>query len=347
MITGRRHEIALLLVGSAICALPGAGAAESPAAPATGAPLPDARALKQLATRLAPVDLNADVDRLPANERAALALILRAAQIMEPLFRRQVWAGNEALLSELVRDSTPLGRERLHAFQQNQGPWLRLDQERPFLPAVGDKPPSANFYPADATKQELEVWMKGLPVPMRTLASGFFTTIRRGTDGQFTIIPYSVEYQGELARAAELLREAAARTTQPTLKHFLETRAAAFRSNDYYASDVAWMQLDASIEPTIGPYEVYEDGWFSAKAAFEAFVTLRDDAETQKLARFRTWRTICPSPPRCATGSWARWRPSAWSTRSTALATPTVGYRRPRSTCPTTRRSRSRWGPSG
>ncbi|HET6146180.1 MAG TPA: hypothetical protein VFH68_01515 [Polyangia bacterium] len=286
MIRGSQRGIALLLAGLALGAAPAAGVADSSAAPATSPPPPDARALKKLAARLAPVDLNADVDRLPANERAALALILRAAQIMEPLFRRQVWAGNETLFSELIRDSTPLGRERLHAFLQNQGPWLRLDEERPFLPGVGAKPPSANFYPADATKQELEAWMKSLPVAMRAGANGFFTTIRRGVDGQFIIVPYSVEYQGELARAAELLREAADRTTQPTLKRFLETRAAAFRSNDYYASDVAWMQLDASIEPTIGPYEVYEDGWFSAKASFEAFVTLRDEAETQKLARF-------------------------------------------------------------
>jgi len=248
----------------------------------------DTAALKRLVARLAPVDLTANVDGLPANEREALALILRAAQIMDPLFRRQVWAGNETLLTELVRDRdvSPLGRERLHAFFQNQGPWLRLDEERPFLPGVGAKPPAANFYPADASKADVEQWMKGLPAADRAAAGGFFTAIRRGVDGRFIIVPYSVEYQGELARAAALLREAAARTTQPTLKRFLDTRAAALLSNDYYASDVAWMQLDASIEPTIGPYEVYEDGWFSAKAAFEAFVALRDDAETQKLARF-------------------------------------------------------------
>src|SRR5213076_2887766 len=85
--------------------------------------------------------------------------------------------------------------------------------------------------------------------------------------------------------AAARLREAAALTEQPTLRAFLEKRAAAFLSNDYTASDVAWMKLDASIEPTIGPYEVYEDGWFNAKAAFEAFVCLRDEAEKAKLAK--------------------------------------------------------------
>ena len=99
-------------------------------------------------------------------------------------------------------------------------------------------------------------------------------------------VPYTIEYQGELALIAEHLRAAAKATSQPSLRAFLDKRAEALVSNDYYASDVAWMELDASIEPTIGPYEVYEDEWFAAKAAFEAFITLRDDAETAKLTKF-------------------------------------------------------------
>src|SRR4029079_14336201 len=117
--------------------------------------------------------------KLPANERAALALILRAAKVMDPLFLRQVWAGNETLLVELARDGTPLGRERLHAFLQNKGPWLRLDEERPFLPGVGEKRAPANFYPPGASKDEIEHWMKGLTPDARAAAGGFFTTIRR------------------------------------------------------------------------------------------------------------------------------------------------------------------------
>ena len=113
--------------------------------------------------------------------------------------------------------------------------------------------------------------------------------IRRNAPGgakPFAIVPYNLEYQGELAEAARLLREAAKQTTQPTLKKFLDTRADAFLTNDYYASDVAWMELDASIEPTIGPYEVYEDEWFNYKAAYESFITIRDEAESAKLASF-------------------------------------------------------------
>src|SRR4051794_15790939 len=93
----------------------------------SAAPVPDAAALRRLSARLAPVDLTADVGALPAAERAALARVIQAAKIMDAVFLRQVWAGNETLLLDLGRDTTPLGRERLHAFTQNKGPWLRLD----------------------------------------------------------------------------------------------------------------------------------------------------------------------------------------------------------------------------
>src|SRR4030095_7418978 len=157
---------------------------------------------------------------------------------MDALFLRQVWAGNQALLLDLSQDRSPLGQARLHAFLQNKGPWLRLDGERPFLPGVGPKSPAANFYPADASKEEVEKWMHALAAPARTAAEGFFTTIRRTPGGALHGIPYSEEYQGELARAAQLLRNAAALTQQPTLRAFLQARARAFISTDYNARDI-------------------------------------------------------------------------------------------------------------
>jgi hypothetical protein len=257
-----------------------------PAVPGADAPVPDEARLRAMTARFVPVDIGADLTGLPASERHALAKMIEAARVLDGLYLRQVWAGSEALLFELLADPSPLGQARLHAFLVNKGPWSQLDHQAPFLPGVPAKPEAANFYPAGATKAEIEAWMKALPEAERTAASGFFTTIRRSPAGALVAVPYSVEYQGELARAADLLREAAAATTQPTLKTFLEKRAAAFLSNDYYASDVAWMELDASLEPTIGPYETYDDGWFGYKAAFEAFITVRDEKESAKLARF-------------------------------------------------------------
>jgi hypothetical protein len=248
--------------------------------------LPDEAALTAMAARFAPVDLGADVSGLPASERTALARLVEASRLIDALFLRQVWAGNEALLLELLGDRSSLGQARLHYFLINKGPWSRLDHDAAFVPGVPAKPGGANFYPAGATKEEVERWIASLPEDARAVATSYFTTVRRGADGRFFAVPYGVEYQGELARCAELLREAAAATAQPTLRTFLEKRAKAFLTNDYYESDLAWMELDATIDPTIGPYETYEDGWFGYKAAFEAFIVVRDEEETRKLGRF-------------------------------------------------------------
>jgi len=242
--------------------------------------------LQQKTARFAVTDLTADISGLPANEREALAHMVRAAQVMDTLFLEQAWSGNETMFYTLVQDETPLGKARLHAFLVNKGPWSRLDHNEPFVPGAPEKPAAANFYPEGATKAEVEKWIASLGADEKTRATAFFTTIRRGPDGRLIAVPYSTEYQGELAIAAQHLRAAAAATAQPTLKAYLESRAAAFVSNDYYDSDVKWMELDATIEPTIGPYEVYEDEWFNYKAAFEAFITVKDRSESAKLQKF-------------------------------------------------------------
>ena len=234
----------------------------------------------------APVEIGADVSALPPSERAALARIIDAARVMDALFLEQVWAGNPSLLLALQGDRGVGSRAQLAFFLVNKGPWSRVEENRPFIPGVPSKPQGAAYYPPDATRDEVAAWIDGLSGAEREAATGFFTVIRRDPDGGLRAVPYSLEYQGPLAVAAGHLRAAAERTAEPTLARYLRTRADAFASNDYYESDVAWMRLDAAVDPTIGPYEVYEDEWFNYKAAFEAFVTIRDDAETARLARF-------------------------------------------------------------
>ncbi|MDQ2921350.1 MAG: hypothetical protein M3R52_07050 [Acidobacteriota bacterium] len=237
--------------------------------------------------RFSPTVLTADTSRLSANDRKALQKIIDAARLLDPLFLRQVWSGNEALKMKLEADQSVVGRQRLHYFLINDGPWSRLDSNEPFIEGVPrEKPPNANYYPDDMTKEEFNSWLNGLPGSEKEKATGYFYTIRRDANGKLMTVPYAREYSEFLEPAAKLLRDAAALTTNPTLKNFLTTRADAFSSNDYYASDVAWMDLDAPIEVTIGPYETYEDELFGYKAAFEAYVTLRDAAESDKLAKF-------------------------------------------------------------
>jgi len=242
--------------------------------------------LRSKAERFAPTEIAADLSSLSPADRRVLAKLVEASRIMDALFLRQVWSGNETMLLDLIRDQSAEGRDRLHYFLLNKGPWSQLDNHEPFVAGAPPKPEGANYYPIDASKDELERWMQSLPEAERTEATGFFTVIRRAPRGGFVSVPYSQEYQNELARAAALLREAAELAAEPTLKTYLTKRADAFLSNDYYDSDVAWLELRGAIEPTIGPYEVYEDGLFNYKAAFESYVTLRDVVETAKLERF-------------------------------------------------------------
>ncbi|HWI19609.1 MAG TPA: hypothetical protein VNT81_17770, partial [Vicinamibacterales bacterium] len=273
----------IIAVASAACRAQAPTTPPPTPAPAVDKAVADVQAKS---ARFAPTDLSADITALPANEREALAHMVRAAQVMDALFLEQVWAGNESMLYALLKDESPLGKARLHEFLINKGPWARLDHNEIVIPGAPEKPASANYYPEGATKAEVEKWITSLSGAEKASATGFFHTIRRGPDGKFITVPYSTEYQGELAIAAQHLRAAAAATAQPTLKAFLESRAAAFVSNDYYDSDVKWMELDATIEPTIGPYEVYEDEWFNYKAAFEAFITVKDRTESEKLQKF-------------------------------------------------------------
>ena len=237
--------------------------------------------------RFSPTTLTADVSKLTPKDRQALDKIIAAAKLLDPLFLRQVWDGNDALEKKLQADKTAVGRQRLHYFYINDGPWSRLDEKEPFIDGVPkEKPVQASYYPDDMTKEEFNSWVQTLSDADKHKATGFFHLIRRGPDKKLTLVPYSVAYKEYLVPAAKLLRDAAALTTNATLKDFLNKRADAFGSDDYYESDVAWMALDSPIDVTIGPYETYEDELFSYKAAFEAYVTLRDDAETAKLAKF-------------------------------------------------------------
>jgi Peptidase family M49 len=236
--------------------------------------------------RFAPTIMTANLNALTANDRRALLKIVAAAKLYDRLFLRQIWSGNEALLKMLQADSGTMGPARLHYFMINKGPWSQLDDNEPFITNVPARPPYANFYPNDMTKEEFNTWLNSLSPTEKEKATGYFYVIRRDPAGKLKSVPYSEEYREFLEPAARLLNEAAALTSNKTLRDFLTKRAAAFASNDYYASDVAWMDLDAPIDLTIGPYETYEDELFGYKAAFEAYVTLRDDAESAKLTKF-------------------------------------------------------------
>jgi hypothetical protein len=262
--------------------------------------LPDVARLDKMAARFAPTPMRVDTSGLSSADRQALVKLIQAARILDYIFLEQIWSKNLELHAKLQKNQTPLGQARLRYFWINKGPWSELDDNQAFLPMVPErKPKGANFYPENMSKEEFEHWLSVLSPEEQEEAKGFFTVIRwkkstrppnmmaptRLAD-QMEAVPYSEAYKQRLNQTADLLKEAAALTDNLSLKKFLNLRAQAFLTNNYYDSDIAWMDLDAPIDITIGPYETYNDELFGYKAAFESYVGLRDDKETAKLEAF-------------------------------------------------------------
>lgn len=232
----------------------------------------------------APVVLSADLRALPAAERAALDKLIEAARHLDPIFDVQAFEGNPALREQLAADISPAGKAKLELFEIMRGPWDRQRHHEPFAVAT-PHPPGAGFYPTDLSADEFKTWLKEHPQDRAAFES--LTTVIRRRGDELVAIPYSEAYREHLEPAAAALREAASLSKNRSLRTFLRSRAKALSSDDYYQSDKDWMDLDAAIEVTIGPYETYEDELLGLKGAFEAFVTISDEAASAKLERFK------------------------------------------------------------
>ncbi len=219
----------------------------------------------------------ANLDVLPPSEREALKWLVRTAEVMHDAFLRQALPMADEIRPAADR-ADPLVRQY---FEINAGPWDRRFHHEPFF---GDwvHPEGANFYPLDLT----EVDEAHIADETHGL-NGLYSMVRRDEQGALTAIPYSEFFAAEYDRAIGYMEKAAAATENASLKAFLEARCAAFRSDDYFDSDVLWMDLDGLIEVVLGPIETYEDGLFGFKAAFEAFVCVADPVESERLDKFK------------------------------------------------------------
>jgi hypothetical protein len=237
-------------------------------------------AVKQQVAKFAPVELACDLSSLPASEKKALAKLAQAALLIDELFLTQVDPQNPRLQEELQPLAGTAEQPYLDLFTIMFGPWNRIDHDRPFLNTAA-KPQGAGFYPTDMSKEEFERHLEGKPQDKPAFENSF-TVIRR-VKGELVAMPYHLAYQPLVGQIAQLLEEAADETMDPALEKFLRLRSKAFLNDDYYASDMAWMDLNGPLEIVIGPYEVYEDNLFNYKAAYEAFLCIVDRAESEKL----------------------------------------------------------------
>jgi len=250
----------------------------------------DVAMLKEKIAKFVPTELKYDSSTLDEREKMVVEKLYRASKVMDEIFLDQVYAKNYEIRKQLTEEVSAGSEEaklQLELFTMMFGPFDRLEHDAPFI-RNQKKPLGANFYPEDMTKEELENWIKTNPTDEKTFTSEF-TVIRR-ENGKLIAIPYSEYWNDKLNEASMLLKEAAEYADNPTLKKYLKSRAEAFLSNDYYQSDMDWMDLkDHKIEVVIGPYEVYEDGMFNYKASFESFLTIEDAAESAKLEVFKKY----------------------------------------------------------
>ena len=229
-------------------------------------------------TKLARIEMTTDTSYLTAEEREVVNLLMQASALMSEIYKRQTTPDYDKLRAEVVAKNDPALLERFDAFF---GPWDPVNDGEAFFGGK-PKPAGAGFYPADLTKEEFDKYLAANPSEAKALTDPY-TVVKRQGD-KLVAVPYSVEYKQWLEPAAKLLEQAAAKTTNASLKKFLSLRAQAFRTDDYFQSELAWMDLTGTpIEIAIGPYEVYTDELYGRKTAFESFLTLKDPKESAAL----------------------------------------------------------------
>jgi hypothetical protein len=237
--------------------------------------------------KIARIEMRPDTSYLNAEERQVVNLLIQAANQMSEIYLRQNYAANPQVRRAIASSRRADQAQLLDMFDLYFGPWDDLAEGHAFW-GTKPKPPGAGFYPEDLTKAEFEAYLAAHPAEKVALISPYTVVRREGA--KLVATPYSKAYAEWLEPAARNLEQAAAITTNPSLKRFLTLRARAFRTDDYYESELAWMDLkDTPIEVAIGPYETYTDELYGAKTAFEAFITLRNPQASAALDKYKRY----------------------------------------------------------
>jgi hypothetical protein len=220
------------------------------------------------------VGLTTDLSHLSDNQKQMIGLLIDAAKITDDIFWQQVWGDKDELLNSI--DDPKMKRFALY----NYGPWDRLAADQPFIESYGPRPQGARFYPEDMSKTEFEAWQQEGKDEQ-------YSIVQRDADGGLILVPYSKAFESQISEIADLLVQASALADDQEFAAYLKMRATALKTDDYQASDMAWMDMkNNSIELVIGPIETYQDALYGYRAAFETFILIKDQAWSERLARF-------------------------------------------------------------
>lgn len=241
---------------------------------------PEQSEIQDLVDQYATFRLTSDLSALSENERQMIPILIEAAKQMDPIFWQQTYGNKDSLLASI---DDPALRQYVEI---NFGPWDRLDGNASFVDGIGPKPAGANLYPADITREEFEAALDAPDDVVDQLRS-LYTLVRRTENNTLQAVPYHEAFAEQVSIVSERLSEAAALADDPGLKRYLELRSEALLTDDYRESDMAWMDMkNNTIEVVIGPIETYEDALFGYKAAYEAYVLIKDKEWSERLSRF-------------------------------------------------------------
>ena len=231
-----------------------------------------------------PQELGADLSQLSDGDRQALDLLIEASDVIQEIFEMQAWASRPELDAQVAAYEGPNAEAVKAYYEIMLGPWDRLKADEPWL---GDAhhPEGAGYYPEGMTAEEFEAWIEANPDDGPAFRS-LHTVIRRQGD-RLIALRYSEAYGVQIRKAAELLKQAAEATDDPTLEKYLALRAEDLLRDGYYESDMAWMDLAGDLEVVFGPYETYEDKLFGYKAAFESFLCVADPEQSAALGLYK------------------------------------------------------------
>ncbi|MDN5205558.1 Zn-dependent hydrolase [Fulvivirgaceae bacterium BMA10] len=223
------------------------------------------------------VELTADLSALSDNQKEMIKLFIQVGDIMNGLFWKEAYGNKNDLMGQI-------DNERARAFARiNYGPWDRLNNNESFVEGFGEKPAGANFYPEDMSKEEFEA----ADLPEK---GSLYTLLKRDTEGNLITVPYHVAFENEVKEASKLMKQAAALAENEELKKYLNLRAEALLTDDYFESDIAWMDMKTNtLDLITGPIETYEDQLFGAKAAHETYVLVKDLAWSKRLEKYATF----------------------------------------------------------
>jgi hypothetical protein len=240
----------------------------------------------------APTPIQADYSHLTERQQKVIELLVEAGRHVDNIFWMQSTSDGlrirDSLAALIKKDDNQYLKDLLEYVNINYGPYDLIYEGKRFVgEGPENKPKGANFYPIDMSREEFEKFVEEHP-DMKEQMTSQYTVIQR-FNGGFKAIPYHQHYANEVVPLVAKMRQAAEYCDNPSLKKYIEARATAIETDNYYESDLYWMELaDNDIDVIIGPIENYEDAIFNYKTAYEAVVTVKDMEATETLQMYRS-----------------------------------------------------------